>query len=484
MRSWIVAIVAAVIATNSFGQSEPVERDSSKSAVALPDLVEHRDWEFAERLLGVDASCVHHTQPDGMTALHWAAFHGHAPTIRRLLAAGSDANAITRYGITPLVLACMQGDAKSVELLLSAAAQPSLTIPGGETPLMIAARQGNPAVVGLLLDQKVDIDAGEDHGQTALMWAAAEGNLECVRLLIAAGADLDRTLQSGFNALMFAAREGRTEVVRCLLDAGVDVNAAMRVRSGIGRAARQGMSPLLLAVESGHFELAIALVEWGADPNDQRSGFAPLHALTWVRRANSGDGIDGDPPPRGSDNLSSLDFIRRIVAAGADVNLQLRNTANPGKAKLKPLGATPFLMAAKTADLPMMKTLLELGADPMLSNADECTPILAAAGVGTTAVNEEPGTEREVIEAVEFLLGLCANLHHVDRNGETVMHGAAYRAYPHVVDLLVRRGCRHENWDHANRHGWTPMKIAQGSRPGSVKPSPEVIAALKRAGAE
>ena len=50
-----------------------------------------------------------------------------------------------------------------------------------------------------------------------------------------------------------------------------------------------GMSPLLLAVESGHFELALQLVEHGADPNDQRSGYTPLHAVSWVRKANLGE---------------------------------------------------------------------------------------------------------------------------------------------------------------------------------------------------
>ena len=54
---------------------------------------------------------------------------------------------------------------------------------------------------------------------------------------------------------------------------------------------------LHLAVENGHFELAIALVKAGADPNDQRCGYAPLHMISWVRQPNRGDGEDGHPPP-------------------------------------------------------------------------------------------------------------------------------------------------------------------------------------------
>ena len=54
----------------------------------------------------------------------------------------------------------------------------------------------------------------------------------------------------------------------------------------------KGTSPLLLAVQNGHFELAIALVDAGADPNDRRTGFTPLHTITWVRKPDSSDVSD------------------------------------------------------------------------------------------------------------------------------------------------------------------------------------------------
>ena len=52
---------------------------------------------------------------------------------------------------------------------------------------------------------------------------------------------------------------------------------------------------MLLAVQNGHFELAIALVDAGADPNDQRTGFTPLHTMSWVRKPDASD--TGDPAP-------------------------------------------------------------------------------------------------------------------------------------------------------------------------------------------
>lgn len=445
---------------------------------SLVNAIEKREWSLVEKLLA-EPEQLTSKQPDGMTALHWAVFHKRTELVQQLLSAGAPVDSRTLYDVTPLSIGCMQGDVASVRLLTSAGADTNAVLPGGETPLMTASRNGNPDVLKELLKRGATIDATERKGQTALMWAAADGNAEAVQVLIDAGADLKRELKSGFNAMMFAAREGRIEVVRRLLDAGVDVNAVMGQDKSQGRGARPGTSALMLAVESGHFELALYLVERGADPNDQRSEYTPLHALSWVRKPASGDGIDGDPSPRGSGSVSSLEFATKLVQAGANVNAQLER-GPAGKAKLNMKGATPFLLACKTADLPLLKALLALGADPSLVNIDNCTPLLAASGIGTVSVGEEPGTEAEVIDTIEFLLALGAEINAIDNNKETVMHGAAYRAHPKVAELLAQRGSKPSVWNHKNKHNWTPMTIAQGSRPGSVKPDAAMMAVLER----
>src|SRR5205823_6960680 len=109
--------------------------------------------------------------------------------------------------------------------------------------------------------------------------------------------------------------------VRILLKAGADVKEAMQPQKVPSKGSKAGTGALLLAVENGHFELAIQLVKAGADPNDQRSGCAALHMLSWVRKPNRGDSDDGDPPPIGSGKLTSLELVKRLVALGADVNL-------------------------------------------------------------------------------------------------------------------------------------------------------------------
>ena len=447
--------------------------------LTLVNAVESQDWPLAKKLLH-DNAAVNQAQPDGMTALHWAVYRNHAETVERLLQANADANAKTRYGVTPLVIACQNGNAAVATLLLKSNAGANDKLSGGETPLLIAARTGNQELVQALLEHGADPNATERQGQTPLMWAAAEGNTQVVDTLVESGADLNASLKSGFTAMMFAARDGRMNVVKSLIAAGVDVNAAMTPKKKGKRVPRKGTSALTLAVESGHFELAMYLVTCGADPNDQRSGYTPLHSLSWVRKPNRGEEPDGDPPPRGSGNLTSLDFVRAIVDAGADVNTRLKH-GKRGKAVLNRRGATPFLLAAKTADLPLMQLLVELGADPSLANAEGATPLMAAAGVGVRAVGEEAGTEPEVIEAIQFLLDHGNDVNAVDENKETAMHGAAYRNFPRVVEFLASRGADSATWNHKNVSGWTPVMIAQGHRPGSFKPSPVTVAALNAA---
>lgn len=157
-------------------------------------------------------------------------------------------------------------------------------------------------------------------------------------------------------------------VVQRLLEGGVDVNQAIVTERGGGKAPVKGTSALILAIENGHFELAAALLDAGADPNDQRTGFTPLHTLTWVRKPNRGDGDDGLPPPTGSGKLTSLELVRKLVQRGALVNAQLAK-GHAGGGRLGMKGATPFLLAAKTADVPYLRLLVELGADPLLPNA-------------------------------------------------------------------------------------------------------------------
>lgn len=416
-------------------------------------------------------------QPDGMTALHWAVLHDDRAIVELLLKSGANVKAANRYGVTPLSIACQNGDGDIVRLLLDAGADVNATLAGGETPLMTAARTGKVEPVQLLIAHGTEIDAKERKGQTAIMWAAAEGNTEVVEEFIKAGADFRTPLESGFTPFFFAVREGRIDTARALLKADIDVNEVMHPSKRPKNGAKNGTTALVLAVESAHFELAAMLLEAGADPNDQRSGYTALHRLTWVRKSDSGDDVIA--PPVGSGKISSLQLVRELVKHGADVNARLEHGPS-GPGKLNRTGSTPFLMAADTADVPYMKLLVELGADPLVTNADHCTPLMAAAGIGTLAPTEEAGTEDEALEATQLAVELGGDVNAVDDNGETAMHGATYKSAPKIVEWLAAHGARDSVWNHRNKYGWTPLLIAKGFRHGNFKPSPETVDALKK----
>jgi len=459
---------------------------------ALADAAEQHDQASIRTLLQTGAD-VNVAQIDGTTALHWAAYNDDAETVALLVKAGANVNAVNNYGVPPLAQACINGNAAIVKLLLAAGADPNATMKGGETVLMLAARSGNVEAVKALLARDASTKTRERLGQTALMWAAAEGHTDVVRELLAAGADINAKIDSGFTPFFFAVREGHLDTVRAFLAAGIDVNAMMQPVEksskaggvGVGRpeAARApGTNALALAVENGHFELAIALVDAGADPNDVRTGFAPLHMMAGVRKPDSSDISDG-APPMGEGHLSSLEFVREIVKRGANVNLRLPKGAPKQphtSSKVGSEGATPFLFAADRSDVPLMRLLLELGADPLLPNSSHLTPLMAAAGLGTTEPLEEAGEESEALEAVKMLLDLGADPNAVDDNGDTAMHGAAYNMYPRVVKLLAERGADPQVWKNPDKAGRTPLFIAEGFSGRLPRPDPPTIEAVTK----
>lgn len=430
-------------------------------------------WLFLSLLLisSLEASQrpnVNVAEPDGTTALQRAVYQDDIKTVDALIRAGANVKAANRYGATPLWLASINGNAAIMELLLKAGADPNTAPPEGETVLMTAARTGKLDAVKMLLVRGADVNAKEAwRGQTALMWAAAEGHPDVIQALVERGADIHARSNGGFTALLFAAREGKIGAVRILLEAGakLDDSLPVRRRGGGGDAPagepENGANAFLLAAGNAHYELAALLLDRGADVNAAPQGWTALHQMSWVRKA----GIAGsnNPAPEGSGNMNSLDFVRKLAARGANLNARVTRKPPAGITSLNMIGGTPFLLAARTADFELMRLLAELGADPLLPNEDNSTPLMVAAGLGTNSPGEDPGTEPEIMEAVKVALDLGNDVNAVDKNGETAMHAAAYKQAPTVAQFLVEKGARIEVWNQPNKGGYTPLRIAEGN---------------------
>jgi ankyrin repeat protein len=409
--------------------------------------------------------------PDGTTALHWAVQSGSVEMVDLLIRSGAKAVAANRYGVTPLSLACTTGNAAIVERLLAAGADPNGALPDGETPLMTAARTGSAETIKALVARGANVKAREPRkGQTALMWAAAENNVAAIRALVEAGADLNEKSKAGsFTAYLFAVRGGHIDAARTLIDLGVNVNQALT----------DGTSALVLAVMNAHYELAGALLDKGANPSADKQGWTALHQIAWSRRHNAGFNLPG---PVATGGLDSLDLARKLVVKGANVNARMTKEPRDGnRNQLNRIGSTPFLMAAKSDDVPLMKVLLELGADPALTTNRGTTALMAAAGVGIWAPGENPGTHDEALAAVKLALEVGGGkVDDIDQDGETALHGAVYRggAVP-VIQFLIDKGA---TLDVKNKKGWTPVIVADGVEytPAVLKRYPEAAALLRK----
>jgi ankyrin repeat protein len=391
---------------------------------------------------------------DGTTVLHWAVHNGDLAAVQALLAAGANADAANRYGVRPLYLAAENGDAAVAEALLAARADPNAVFAEGETATMTAARTGDVATIEALHKHGANVNAAEQRGgQTALMLAAAENNGPAIAALLAAGAERDAREATGqFTALTFAVRGGAVDAARALLTAGADPNATLE----------DGTSLLVLAAINANYEVGGVLLDHGADPNLTANGWTALHQIALVRRWTRGFNLPG---PEHDDQLSSLELVRKMAERGVNVNTQQQgeprdDQGNPqGRS-----GATAFLLATKSLDLPYMRLLLELGADPTLTTDDGTSAVLFAAGVaqGMGSLGAAPGSTEEALAALTLTLEIGGGtVNDVNERKETALHGAMYRGGSiALLDFLIARGVNLEGVE--NSRGWTPLRIADG----------------------
>src|SRR6202008_973038 len=118
-----------------------------------------------------------------------------------------------------------------------------------------------------------------------------------------------------------------------------------------------------------------ALLDLGVNPNASAQGWTALHQVVFSRRPQRGQNNPGQKP---DGDVSSIELAKQLVAHGADVNarqVKEPNSDMEGRNNLNRYGATPLFLAARSCDVPMLKTLLALGADPFLGNVDGDSPL-------------------------------------------------------------------------------------------------------------
>jgi len=502
---------------------------------------------------------VNEAQGDGTTALHWAAIKGDADMAQMLIYAGANVRATTRIGAyTPLYLAAKGGYSAVVAALLAAGADARAVTSNGTTPLMIAAAAGDTRSMTSLIENGADINAKDTaKGETPLMFAAGFNRTDAVKLLLARGADHQATTkvtdlfaltapeeeamlrgaggngvrpqaparldiagatrgyrynelistQGGLSALLFAARQGYMDTAKALLDGGADIN---QLNAG------DRTSPLLMTIINGHYDLAMHLLERGANPNVAAfNGVAPLFAvlnLQWAPKS-----LYPSPKAYQQQQATYLDVMQALLAKGADPNARVGRKVwyqayNSDYAGFDEAGATPFFRAAYASDVAAMKLLAATGADPNIGTMKPAgrpftgegirqiqdlsgvppvpyggpaiLPLHAATGVGYGegfAANSHRYAPTGFLPAITYLVDeIGADVNSTDHEGNTPLHLCAARGDNDCIRYLVSKGA---DVMRINREGNTTVDMANGPVQ-RTQPYPETIKLLEGLGAK
>jgi ankyrin repeat protein len=539
-RSWKVALSGGLMGLLSM--SVMLRAGSGARAVVEAAKLDDRE---AVRALVKQGANVNVAEGDGMTALHWAAAKGDADLAAMLLHAGANVKALTRVGsYLPLHMAAKTGSGAAIDVLLKAGAEVNAVTASGTTPLMFAAAAGNVEGIQMLATRGANVNAKETaKGHTALMFAASANRAAAVKTLVKLGADTaamttvfdlthvamppDRSAQNnadtkarrevtkgtkedgphlaagvnrgyeynelvgaqgGFTALIFAARQGHIESVDALIESGADIN---RVSGGVR------LSPLTIAIINGHFDLAIDLLDKGANPNlEAENGVAPLFAAL---NCEWSDTVEY-PQPQAylQQKTTYLDLLTALLERGADPNIRLKKKVwYSGYARdnsgVDEIGATAFWRAVYASDVEAARILVAHGADPSLptmspatrppAGAPGMTPLHAAAGAGflqNYAGNGHRTHPAGWMPAVKFLVEeLGADVNARDHEGNTPMHYAAARGDNEMILYLISKGA---DVKAVNRAGQTTVDAANGPHQ-RVQPYPETIKLLEGLGA-
>ncbi|MEP6963137.1 MAG: ankyrin repeat domain-containing protein, partial [Acidobacteriota bacterium] len=489
-RFFLAAFGVAAALAPLCGQADaPANKD-------LAGLIQAGDRQEALKRIRAGAD-VNKVQPDGTSPLHWAVMRVDYELMQELIQHKAKPSVTNAFGSTPITEAVKLDDTRMVKMLLDAGADPEGANEDQQTALMLAIKAGNMDSVRMLIGAGANVSNVETfHHQTPLMWAAAaDRNASAiVDLLLSKGANVKARSDytdwpsqvsseprgqyrpvGGLTALLYAARNGCFECTESLIKAGADVNVPTP----------EGVSPLMLAIDNGHNEVAKLLLENRANPEVWDWWGRRALYIAVDRKAAGGGGRGGTAgggrggagrgAGRGSDAggpaqraggraaVSNMELITTLLQMGVDPNAELNmhrpsrggNSGRFGESQLS-TGCTPLFRAVQSNDMEVIQALLARGANPNI-NTMGYSAFLMAAGVvpgGRNGAGVGGPMNRALLDLM-LAHGADVNAkvtdsnlysHHVlyqappSREGTYALHDAVQRGNADLVKYLLDHG--------------------------------------------
>ena len=350
----------------------------------------------------------------GYTALYFVPDVNQAASIDFLVGAGADVDVEAEQGFTPLHIASHLGFSGAVGSLLKHGADKDFTSSTGATPLHMAAEHGRLPILNALVEAGANVWRRTQDHISALDLAVGVGHVDVLKALIRHGVDVNASDAKGHSPLYEAAARNRVAAIRALVEAGADVHGlaqewtpldasceasaadAIATLAELGadltRTNVNGLIPLQLAVNGGHLDAVNALLEAGADPNQEFGGkrvlyYSILRSRRDILASLLLHGADVNKKVVGcltglnvAVELQDAGMVNDLLGAGADVN---------NGVSYEDMSALHMACIARSTNI--LLTLLSHGASIGVRDENGMSPLHHAAH---TCVSLDPGTDR------------------------------------------------------------------------------------------
>jgi ankyrin repeat protein len=403
----IFGVVALVFRLDLFENTPPLH-------LAAVD----QDWAEVDRLLAEGAD-PNEPFPEGIgTVLHLAVRFGPEATVRGLLDAGADPNAVDGSGNSSLHFAVRHNRTESVRLLLEYGADPGIANSQGVTPAVMERNLFDPAIGEMLAAAGAPLEWG-DTAAREMGDRISMGDIEGVRELLDHGVSPDVEISGDVTPFRSALMACRPGIARLLARRGADTSASRLA----------DWTVFMQAIERENLPTIEALFEFGLDPNETTSfGVSPLVIAEMRGLDDIADVMVENGAERLWDGLDDPAIYRAVMDGDeAEVAEALADGSDPNAPG--PYGLRPLILAVRFGRSAVALQLLEAGADPDVKQRDGLTPLHVAASHGD-------------VELVTELLDHGAFVNSDDGRAATPLVYAREAGHDGVAALLEERGGR------------------------------------------